>query len=360
MQYRKYLLSACFIVLLWSVPALLSSSQSFYRDSQSFSWHEAWVNWNIYMIWAAMTPAIYYFAVRIPLRSIFPAFPLHMGLAILFSLVNMLLYALYIPWLKSGNFSWVNALETWKIETIWSLHLKIFSYWAILGVAWTWISKKEITAQKAHAAELKASLSDARLAAMNLKIQPHFLSNTLQTISHLSLLNQGQKAAATCDSLGTLLRRIAEISQEHWCELGEEFQLMDMYLDIQTVRYEDRLKIVRDIDPNSLKTQVPPLILQPLVENAIQHGIDRKLDSGHIGITVQSNPEHILIKIEDDGAGIPENFDLEKDSGMGLHTTIQRLKLLYQPGQANLMLKPREPGGTEVTLTLSKQDENRT
>jgi sensor histidine kinase YesM len=186
-------------------------------------------------------------------------------------------------------------------------------------------------------------------------LQPHFLFNTLNAIvSHVH--EKPDVAEEILIQLAALLRRILDDTQGHHIRLSEELSLLDQYLAIHQVRFGDRLTIRRDIDDTLLDCPVPSLVLQPLVENAVQHGIARVAGPGEIRIAVQREAQELVIRVRDNGPG-PDPAHVDR-GGLGLETTRDRLEALYA-GRASLSLE-RDPGGgtiASVRLPLDLEGE---
>ncbi len=201
-------------------------------------------------------------------------------------------------------------------------------------------------------AQMESQLSNAQLQALRLQLQPHFLFNTLNTISSLAEINASD-AQKIISKLGNLLRGLLTKDQKPTITLSEEIDFIKDYLDIEEVRFQDRLKVYYDIDPLSLQAEIPSFILQPLVENAIKHGIAPKIEPGVINIHAQINAEEqrLLLKVIDDGGkAISLDNRTGQSPGIGLKNVYDRLKLLYQ--DQFTMHSYKKEDGYEVTLDI--------
>ena len=177
-------------------------------------------------------------------------------------------------------------------------------------------------------AEQEKLLMAARVEALANQINPHFLFNTLTSISSL-IRSQPETARILIVKLSGLLRRLLR-SQEHFVTLREELAAIDEYLDIERVRFGPSLVIVKRIDDNSLDVIVPSMILQPLVENSIKHGLARKVGGGHITLQASRRAGHVVIEIEDNGVGMPtDRLAATSDHGIGLRNVNERLRVIY-------------------------------
>ena len=169
---------------------------------------------------------------------------------------------------------------------------------------------------------------ESRLDALASQINPHFLFNTLTSVSSL-IRSEPEKARTLIVKLSGLLRRLLR-SQEHFVTLREELDAIDEYLDIESIRFGPQLRIEKDIDPATLNLIVPSMLLQPLVENSIKHGLSQKLGEGRITIRSLRNGNHAIIDVIDNGAGIASaDASRVKGTGIGLRNVNERLRVIY-------------------------------
>ena len=190
----------------------------------------------------------------------------------------------------------------------------------------------------------------ARLEALASQINPHFLFNTLNSSSTLIRLNPEQ-ARTMLTQLARIMRRRLR-NQEHFTPLREELEFIEDYLAIELVRFGDKLKVLKYIDPLASDMLVPSMLLQPLVENSIRHGISGKIEGGVITLRARRSEDRLVIEVEDDGVGIPES-ELSNilNKGVGVTNVKERLKVLYN--QDYRMLIDSQPGrGTRIEIEL--------
>lgn len=225
-------------------------------------------------------------------------------------------------------------------------------YWIIVSIVHAFTYYRRSEERERQAAELEARLAQARLDALRMQLHPHFLFNTLNAIA--TLVHKDANAAdEMINNLSELLRTTLEDS-EPVIPLRRELEFLDRYLDIQQVRFGDRLKIEREIDPQALAGRVPALILQPLVENAIRHGIEPATGTGIVRIQAQRVGETLQLLIRNNG-GEWEGRSANRE-GIGLANTKARLEALYG-SKATLTLSRPAEGGCTVALTLPFQPE---
>jgi two-component sensor histidine kinase len=176
--------------------------------------------------------------------------------------------------------------------------------------------------------ELQSSLAQARLQALRMQMNPHFLFNTLNSIASL-VQEDGKKAEAMIEALSDLLRLTLRATDRQEVTVREELQFLERYLHIEKTRFGDRLQIERDVAPETLNGMVPILIFQPLVENAVKHGIERQIAPGLIRVEIRRQEDKLICKVTDNGRSHPTPADGELKEGIGLGNTRSRLKELY-------------------------------
>jgi two-component system LytT family sensor kinase len=193
------------------------------------------------------------------------------------------------------------------------------------------------------------------MAALQNQINPHFLFNTLNSISSLVRFDP-DTAREMVLKLATILRRLLN-STDSFVPLREEVEFIDNYLDIEVVRFgRDKLKVVKDLDPASLEAMIPSMLLQPLVENCIKHGLSPKVEGGSITLRSRVIDSRLVVEVEDNGVGMGSaqphgQADGLAGMGIGMANVAERLKVLYGDA-AKMMIESREGGGTLIRLRL--------
>ncbi len=200
-------------------------------------------------------------------------------------------------------------------------------------------------------AELKAELSDARLQALKMQLHPHFFFNSLNTVRML-IETDTEKAVRVTTLLGNFLRVTLDSNEENEITLDQELSFIQGYLEIQQIRFEDRIRFHFDISDNSLQALVPNLILQPIVENAMVHGCGKSVANGELKISTNCRNQSLVIQVQDSGCGLVAD---EFSEGIGLSNTRSRLQRMY--GDAGSVAISKLPAnGTLVELTLPLQN----
>jgi two-component system LytT family sensor kinase len=307
--------------------------------------------WNL---WTCLTPIVLWLGKRFPLEhSLWKRnLPLH-----LLSFIGiMCVHSLGAAWLflKLRPFGpperVVPFLTQWKGRLLGNSSFAIIIYGGILGAGYAVDYYRKYRERELQASQLEAQLVQAQLQSLRMQLQPHFLFNTLNGIAGL-VRNQENKAAVDMISgLSQLLRHALANSDRQEVTLREELDFLELYLDIEQMRFSDRLSVEIKIDPATLEALVPNLILQPLAENAIRHGIARRVSSGTVRISARIQHGLLEINITDDGPGLKAEADPE-GSGIGLRNTRDRLERLYGE-EYKFDVRNREPRGVEVTLSI--------
>jgi len=236
-------------------------------------------------------------------------------------------------------------------------HQWILTYWSILGAQYSFRyyrqyheRERQALRLEIHSAELGTQLARAHLGALKMQLQPHFLFNTLNTVVVLVRQGRTHEAEEMLARLSDLLRCVLQDVETQAGPLRRELEYLDLYLSIEQVRFQDRLRIDISADPAILDAAFPHMALQPIVENAIRHGIGRSSSAGRIWITASRVGEMLQVVVRDDGPGLPAGSGA-LPSGIGLANTRKRLSKLYgEAGQ--LILENGTTSGVVVTITL--------
>ena len=228
--------------------------------------------------------------------------------------------------------------------------LAVLTYWVVLVVLRGMDSTRRLREERLRRAELETQLAQSQLQALRTQIQPHFLFNTLNAISALALAEPMQ-ARKMIARLSNLLRLTLEEQHVQLLPLSRELEFVRHYLEIQRARFRDRLETHFDVADEALRAEVPCMILQPLVENALHHGLLAKISRGSLRILAHREGAHLRLSVEDDGLGLPSGGVVE---GMGLGNTRARLEKLFS-GAASLQIQARGGGGTRVDLRVPFQ-----
>ena len=225
-------------------------------------------------------------------------------------------------------------------------------FWGLVGVAHALRFYERAKARERREAELEANLAQARLHALRMQLNPHFLFNTLNSIA--SLVHEQPQAEGMIEALSELLRLALGASETHEVTLREELHFLDRYLYIEQIRFGDRLRVEQQIDPAALDAAVPTLVLQPLVENAVKHGIETRIAPGLIRIEARRTGQLLHLQVSDNGRGLDAQASDAIKEGVGLSNTRSRLRELYGD-RASLELRPGNAGGLVAEIQIPWQ-----
>jgi signal transduction histidine kinase len=336
-------------ILLWStlgvlfaLPGLSSGKWGRYLLISLIQW------WS----WGLVTPLIVWLDRRLPfkenelLKRVLAHLPASVIVTILYSCLVLALGNLFRiqPWSAIGS---KYLLATLFPAFLWSWLV----YWVILGVQQTFRYYRHYLAGELRMARIERSSTEARLNALRMQLDPHFLFNALNTVS--SQVERNPRLARTMiEHLGDLLRLSLDARDRQEIPLTEEFAFLEHYVAIQKIRFAENLTIEIHVDPEVKYALIPSLIVQPLVENAIRHGISPRASGGTVSVVAHHHPGQLEIRVADDGVGLPIGWTLETSSGMGLSVTCERILGLYPDGNGRFSVRPCSGGGTEVEILL--------
>jgi two-component system, LytTR family, sensor kinase len=297
-----------------------------------------------WLIVAALVPAIGAFVRRRPLAFRWWAFLSHGFAAALFAVVHMTLLAAFDSF-RAG----ARPMAT-TLRGLLGFHFvfDVLLYFAIAGAVQAILSARALRKREADALKLQASLAEARLAALRSQLNPHFLFNVLNTAAMLAREGKNDDTVAVLARLSELLRYVLREGRSGTATLGDELQFLRGYLELEQVRFADRLQVRFDTDPGLEPVRLPSLLLQPLVENAVRHGIARRPGAGRIEIRVRRDGSKIRLEVCDDGPGLAPGA---AEKGIGVRTTRERLLHRYG-AEAALVLGAAPDGGTSAVVTL--------
>ena len=270
----------------------------------------------------------------------------HFAASALFSVAWMALRALVEVGLNRET-EGATFLAVFNRALVTTFFYNLLIYWVIISVGYAFDFYRKLNERELRAAELEKRLTEARLQALQMQLNPHFLFNTLHAIS--SLMHQDVEAAdKMLVRLSDLLRHALESTETQEVTLREEIDFLKRYAEIEQTRFGDRLKIDMNIPPETFDALVPNLVLQPLLENAVRHGIEPHARAGRIEVQAQRDGEVLRLEVRDNGSGLANGKIVE---GVGLSNTRARLKQLYGERQT-FELANASQGGVAVRVAL--------
>jgi len=231
-----------------------------------------------------------------------------------------------------------------------SMILMILTYWVIIGICYLFDYYKQIRAHELKTVQMETQLARAQLEVLKSQLQPHFLFNTLHTITGLMFKNVNL-ANKMITQLSDLLRFSLEMTDLQEIRLQKEIEFIEIYLNIQKTRFKDRLKVEMDIEPETLDATVPSMILQPIVENAIKHGISPHKKNGKLKIVSRNDNGSLILEVHDNGKGIDLKKENNLNNGVGISNTVERLKQLY-PEMYSFEMDRSSEGGIAVQIKI--------
>ena len=348
---------------VWTMLGVLESATAYARllgTDRQRSWVEALVgNMPWWLLWALFTPVVAAIARRWPVdgRRWVPAAAAHAGAALVVSSAHLLLEGATYYYTVSRAAGAPSLGWQWRQLFFNYLMLDVVTYGAIAVACYALhfaaryrASALEAARLEARAARLELGLADARMQALRMELNPHFFFNALNAISGLVRRHDTDAAVRMLARLGELLRATLDHDLAPEIALRDELALLERYLDIERVRFGERLTIDVACDAASLGALVPPLLLQPLVENAIRHGVARRPGPARVEIRATREGARLQLTVADSGAGFDAAAAVRRE-GIGLTNTRARLAELYG-GDAALTLANAPEGGARVTLTL--------
>jgi LytS/YehU family sensor histidine kinase len=251
-----------------------------------------------------------------------------------------------------GIGTWSRLFGTAVItEAIREMFWSMLVYCLIVGVWEAYLYHQRYVSTELQMERLQRNFSEARLNALRMQLDPHFLFNALNTVSS-QVEREPKLARRMIEHLGDLLRLSLNSQGVQEISLAEELAFLDHYLAIQRIRFGDTLKVETRIAPDVTNALVPSLFLQPLVENAIRHGISKRARGGSILLNAQRLQEKLVIQVLDDGVGLPSGWSFEDHKGIGLSVTRERIAGLYPGNASQFEVRRRSEGGTEVHLSF--------
>jgi hypothetical protein len=334
----------------WSLLGLSSSVSSMLNainEGEARTWRRTFAyNLPQFYLWMLLTPLVARLGRYTAQCSWQRFFAVHVPASLLMALVQSS-GTLVLYWLLRGDVGSAptTIADVFRVEIVYQFHQSLVIYWVVLTVLRGTESRRSLRDERLRTARLENQLAQSQLQVLRTQLQPHFLFNTLNAISALAL-SDPPLARTMVARLSDFLRLTLEEGQRQRVPLARELEFLDCYLAIQRVRFQDRLTTELDIPDDTLEAIVPHLILQPLVENALQHGLLPMPGGGLLRVAAKRVGNVLHLVVEDDGKGFTADALRE---GIGLGNTRARLEAL---GVDGIDLRARNGGGTRVELRL--------
>jgi len=307
-------------------------------------------------LWALYVPLVVWIATHRPIergRVVSRAF-MHLGLAIVMSLVHTgARFGLQPAIREALDADTIGASVVQPLFglAVLELPVHVFIYGMILGVTYLVGYYRRLQERELAATRLSAQLLDARMQALRMQLNPHFLFNALNSIAMLIRDEKRDSAVNTLEGLSDLLRYVLEESTDQEVRLKHELDFIVRYLAIENIRFQDRLEEHIDADNNVLEAMVPTLVLQPIIENAIRHGAVGQAAVSKVTVRARKEGGSLQLRVLDDGPGFSGGPGAPRGTGVGISNTRKRLTQLYGD-EASLETENRVPRGAAVTIML--------
>lgn len=352
---------AAVLSALWSIPGVIQAVTLYatyaLKGDDSLPLGAA-IAWRVpeWQVWALATPVILWAGRRFPItRNPWRNVPLHLALATVVTTGDVTMHFLVgkalgvMPWASES------LVEFLPIMLVKTAFFELMIYSAVL------IAERALAYQRRYReaalaqAQLEARLVEAQLDALKHQLHPHFLFNTINSITVLMRKGEAQSAIRMLGGLSDLLRRSLTTMRVELVSLDEELDFIARFLDIETTRFPDRLRVVVDVTPEARRGSIPCMLLQPIVENAIEHGIAPRVSGGCITIAARVEGERLRIEVRDDGVGLSPAAPAREGHGVGLSVVRKRLAQLY-PNAHVFRLERGEPSGAVAIIEIPYEE----
>jgi two-component system, LytTR family, sensor kinase len=332
------------IAALWCAFGMIEATQAIgimrFGEGRDHAWLPLFaISLATWLPWALATPWIIGLARRhrlhrrVSVRTIVVHLAAFAIISVIAEAWSAVLQVMFNPW---GNRQAPTFWGTWSITLLYQALIFLIAYVLILIIT--------------YLVDSRESLSKAQLAALRGQMEPHFMFNTLNSIAGLVRDRRNDEAVSMIVGLSEFLRRASEDSHRSQVTLGEEVEYLQRYVDIQQVRFGERLRVTVDIEKELLNAQVPNLLLQPLVENAIKHGIAKRVTGGTVRVAGARRNGSLYLSVYNDGPNFPDEWQT-KGAGVGLANLRTRLQILH--GDASELRMTRVgTDGVEVVVAL--------
>ena len=343
------------ILGVWTLFGLWCGNQTFI-DMHSRGMHHSYLKMMLWGIafgnsWTPVTPLLLWISRKFPFErpSLLRSLPVH-----------LLCYVALIPYTNAARviatmtirpFDPISSTDPFSVQFMQALPgaaaFVLFAYVGVTAVAHAIEYRRRAQERELRAAQLESLLSQAQLLSLKMQLHPHFLFNTLNGIVALTREGNNDGAVKMLLGLSRMLRYALDSSGRQEVPLSEEIDFLRLYVDVERMRFPDRFDVRMNISEEVKNAMVPSLVLQPLVENAIRHGVGPRIASGSVAISADREGDELIVKVEDDGVGLPSDGVTD---GIGLRNTRSRLAQLYERFDFDVANRPE--GGVAVSLKM--------
>jgi len=331
--------------LLWGGLGLFFASEAAIRQypgrDRAMPWTDALlVNIPFYLLWGVLAFGVLRLAAAFPItgdrRRRARAVALHLAVGLAVASLHLVLSECFFELIRQYRGRDVSFAAALGFSFRHNIHINLLTYWGIVAIRHLRDYDRGLRERELVASRLKEQLAHAELAALRMQLQPHFLFNALNSISEL-LYDQPEAADRMLVRLSDLLRQSLESSGRQEIDLGSELDFVGTYLDLERMRFSDRLEVATEVDPATLPAAVPAFVLQPLVENAVRHGVGRSRVPCRVTLRARREDGELVLEVENElpaeaAAGAATTPAAPGRAGVGLHNTRARLRQLYGEG----------------------------
>jgi len=312
----------------------------------------------IWLAWAALVPVVLWLRRRFPLSALRGALPAHLIAIAALCLAHAGIAVWLTRLIMDGGEAPLGPPLIVRLAYSWTRDLPFCAlfYSLALGISSALEYYRQFRERELRASQLEAQLAQAQLQMLKMQLHPHFLFNTLNGVTGLVRDYDNAAAVQMLVGLSDLLRQTLDNAGKQEVRLSEELEWLELYLKLQQMRFSDRLRTQIEAAPETLDALVPNMIMQPLVENAIRHGLTPRAAPGTVSLTARRNGAWLELRVCDDGAGLPDGWRLAESQGVGLSNTAARLRQLYGT-DFRFDVRNREGGGVEAKLSIPLQKE---
>ena len=325
------------ILVVWSTIAFISATMLYLKLDAGGGNPNWWmlfaVKLVIWLFWGFLSPFIFFTSkrFRVDRAHKFKGLLYHIPASIILVSLNILLYALIVVVVNDPKMSIdpESLINTFTALLINQFEWYFIIYWGIIIVSYAFEYYQQVQQNQISALQLESRLVKAQLQALKMQLHPHFLFNTLNTIAAQIRFDEKKAAVTMLAGLSNLLRKALQQREKQLLPLSEEIAFIKQYLEIEQVRFKQKLDLHIKTDPLTEGIEVPNFLLQPLVENAIYHGLAKKIEARKLEITTKKLDDLLIIEIYNDGPALPADFKPDNGSGIGLSSTVDRLQQFY-------------------------------
>ncbi len=323
------------ILFFWLLIALISTStlylQLMAKDEGTLWIKVFWVKLAIWLFWGGFAVLIAKMALRFRIenRKIFTGLLFHIPFCIFSITINVFFYAWLAHLIDLDSVAHLSLFQIFVGFFIGLFDWYFIIYWTVVLTTYAIDYFKKFQEREIRELQLESQVVQAQLQALKMQLQPHFLFNTLNTIASLVRQENKKTAIGMLSGLSELLRATLQQKDQQEVSLESELAFIQKYLELEKMRFKNQIEVDWDIDDETLSARVPTFMLQPLVENAIYHGLSKRLNARKLGIKARKKDNNLCLDIYNDGPSLPEHFELGLTRGIGLSNTLERLSQFF-------------------------------